>query len=408
MTLTLTGKTVTTIGRVLGRSRADIASALDAHGATLAPAPRAGIDVALVGANPSRHKIDRARILGCVMVHGADIDTLLDEGELDVAPQTEELAHDGLISEARSALARRPGAESWERITSLVDACAPERLDALLAYLEPQLTRWPLTEPILDAVWYEHADAPPTRDPMFGRYIRTAPRSWLLDMMGGRTHPKHRLANAIDLKLARISDRESRKLFGSTNGHVLALRVGDVKSSSFYRELASVGSLENLEVLELSGRVGADALAPLAKASPGALPSLRALDPGAGTAALEGDWGERVKEVSIRDPAQYLWVTAHGDELERVTTRPPRRAANPKKIAKSIQRAIGRFTRAVFSEESEPWGGATLSAFAARMPAALTEIDVSRCPSFHPANHERVARVEAQRSELRVTRDDSS
>jgi hypothetical protein len=226
------------------------------------------------------------------------------------------------------------------------------------------------------------------------------PKAWFLDLAGGRTHRKHTLADTVALDPETMSSRTFHGLMSAPRPHVRALWVGAVRASRFYAALARTDAFPNLEVLALDGALRSDVLAPLSKAT--SMPALRALDPGAGTAALEGAWGERAEEVSVRDPAHYRWLRENPGAVARVVTRAPRRQVDPRKLAKALQRAIDPFERAVFSGDASGWCGVTLGLLERRPPSGLAALDMSRCPELAPGACKRTRRLRAMHPEWRV------
>ena len=184
MKITLKNHSFLSTGNFKGYTKASLKTRLREAGATLKKKAPDAQDVMLVGTRPGKIMREEVYFKGGLVLNEGESLALLEHGELDW-PMLEEGTDFGeLVPKLRSLLAGPTTAQTWAHIAQLIDTCRPSHHDHLLAYLKPQLDRWPDRS---DHQWSAPAAGA----------TRPAPWHWFAQEIGGRAHPFFCLCNAV-------------------------------------------------------------------------------------------------------------------------------------------------------------------------------------------------------------------
>lgn len=305
-TITLDGNDFIVAGRLPGFTKRTIGDHIKSHGGTHWWELHGDSSdvIALVGANPSRKLMDKILANGLTIVKDEALEVLLTTGEVVLEVEAGE-SLDELIGAARSLLAETPSPQSWQGIVALVDRCSPAFLEALVAYLEPQLARWPI-ETSGQLSYY---------GAMTIGELRVAPREWLAAILAGDKSPKYRLVYGVNLGLLKLKDTLAIKLFETDQlPNWRHFDIGESYSSSwrrkgFFTALADAKNIENIESLVVRRLKEHDG----AIAKIYSMPNIKYLVlQNAPTEALTGPWAPNIE-------ALYVDADLLSDLLKEVT-----------------------------------------------------------------------------------------
>jgi hypothetical protein len=334
MLIELTGATVCVIGKLKGWPKAAITEAVEAAGGTLKNTPPKGC-LALVGMNPSEHKLAKASARGCTMLDHDDAIALLSDGfvEREDAP-TRTL--DELVGEARGVLAKGPGRETFDALVALLDGCEPDHLDDLANYITPQLADWPIARDTPEQAQRHarHADISKVTGPFSdaGGSMRLMPVGWVTDLIADGPSPKHRICDTLSFSGVKVSTSAAAKVFAhGPLEHLRAFSIGEttlpnMKKKTFFKKMVASGALPNVHTFTLH-RCHPDGITLLAE-HPECLPSLTTLhlyamtddmrrmgDTTASGAILAGAWGDQLETLGVSCSEQVVWLREHRDAL---------------------------------------------------------------------------------------------
>jgi hypothetical protein len=258
---TIEGKNVCITGTLEVYDRAGAERAILDAGGTIAKSVGPRTDLLIVGKRAGS-KLAKARKLGIPIIEEADLASFL-AGD---AVESEDIVASGdasvrdLIGEARAALDGPHDSETWSAILELVDACAPDALPGLIAYLEPQIARWEMTP---TTRWTPKKGSHGTENQRGGWLhnaplgeLRMAPHSWITEMISGHDVPKHALVRGVHLYGLDANARVCKEVV--SRAHLTNLRVLDLArsdlSSVFWHALRKLETLRSLERLHLTIR----------------------------------------------------------------------------------------------------------------------------------------------------------
>ncbi len=268
MNHTIEGKKFCITGKLSVYDRDGAEAAIVDAGGLIAKSVGPKTDFLVVGARAGS-KLAKAKKLGIPVIEEADLESFL-AGEVveveDIVASGEASVRD-LIGEARAALDGHPDSETWSSIVEIVDSCAPDQLEGLIAYLEPQIARWEMTPsskwaPKKGSHGVEDAGGAWLRN-MPGGELRMAPHSWLSEMISKHDVPKHSLVRGIHLEGFEANARVCKEIVSRT--HLTNLRWLDLGRSQLssvfwraFRKLETMGSVELLRLAMVSEKgVGA-------------------------------------------------------------------------------------------------------------------------------------------------------
>jgi len=263
MQLTLQGLTILVSGSIPGMSRILAMQAISAGGGIVCKNISAKVDVVVFGARAGQNKIDKARAMGLTEIDADQFLELVREGTLTLEDEAEpdERVSD-VIGDVRALFDGHHDTSTWARLTDLLDRCAPEALDELVAYAEGYVSRWEVdsTRRWL-ASRQSHALA---ADRILGGDMRMAPVSWVQELMQEQHSPKHALVRALSLDDTRANTTMASKIFGSP--HLSGLQVLDTSrmlklSKTFFRKLGAAEHMSELHTLFVYPREGVGELA---------------------------------------------------------------------------------------------------------------------------------------------------
>lgn len=359
MKIVLAEQCVFWTGKIAGYTEKTLMARVQASGARYAAAPNKTATLALIGARASDKKIDQAQALGILCLYDEDIITLLRDGELEYeAPQAETRSLDELLGDVRSILAKPHSHAQWAALCEQVDQCAPEHQEALITYIEAQLSRWPEVVPVDErmmdgGIWDLAAGC-----------LRYMPGTWLTEALRGESHEKFRLCKGLTFNVATLNNAAALPVFNNPAiGHLEIFDVGSassvtIKKSNFYKAMASAKHMGNVHTLVLT-----DAPAGALKALHGAtsMPKLRAIhlnsdsgyikepDKGADIFAA-GPWAAQLEQAGVSHAAQLDRLAADLGALPKLTRlvlNGPRYmdAQVAEQLVKGLERMMGQLER---------------------------------------------------------------
>ncbi|HAA56235.1 MAG TPA: hypothetical protein DCE42_15835 [Myxococcales bacterium] len=343
MKLKLKKSNVFYTGKIKGHTKISLIDFIAKAGGNSVFSINKEIDVFLAGERASQKKIDKALSLGLVVLQGEQIDTFLENGELEFDEDANKRSFDYIIGDARALLAKGMSRTIWDELSTLIDECEAEQIDELLAYVRTHIEAWPscmrLEEGERIGSWEFMYDG------IFGDCAgeqRRLTKTWLAEVVNGEQHEKHKLCQALSFTVAGLNSTLSAKVFD--NPSISHIKVFDVgwwtdqfeKKKSFYKKMASATNLQNVETLVMS-RAPEGAFDLLLKAT--SLPALKAIhlkretyllkEADKGARLFSGPWAKQLECVGINQPEQYAYLAEHIDEfpsLKEVALSVPMRA----------------------------------------------------------------------------------
>ena len=254
------GKTFVIIGRLETMTRDEAWLKIMQLGGYTSKTPRPSSDVFVMGTSTSAAREAKARALNKKMLTEQEFLDAIARLEAERAEEREVLPVSDAIGEFRALFDGPPSPEVWARLCALLDACAPERLEDVVGYVEAQLARWPsgmdrAVAPIL-SIW--HAQ------PGVGM-LRVSGHGWQQALLRGESSPKYRLLRALDLRgYSSINGTVATKI--TTNPSLSGLRYLDVGrgndklTQTFYKKLfvsEHLPALEQLTIRKLDAKIAA-------------------------------------------------------------------------------------------------------------------------------------------------------
>jgi|GEM_PF-5585995 len=254
-TITLSGNKFIVAGRLPGYTKSTASDHIDTHGGTLVRSMSGVGDetIALVGMNPSYKLMDKILARGLTVVEGDELKTLLEDGEVTLEEEEGE-SLDALIGKARSLLGETPSSQTWEGLTELVDRCSEEHLEAFIAYLEPQISRWPVGKRGIDLSFAYYGGG--------SGELRIAPKTWLASILAGDKSPKFKLVYGVELARLALKDSTAIKLFETDQlPNWRAFDIGSGSSANrrgkgFFVAMQNAKNIANIESLTVRNLEG--------------------------------------------------------------------------------------------------------------------------------------------------------
>lgn len=241
-------------------SHGDAEDAIRAAGGKVSKTIGKKTQVLVLGSNTWTQE-EKARSRGIPVIRERDLVKLLAGERVTVrgsAPPEGTAPMEELIGEARSALDGRPDARMWERVIALADQCAPEQLEELIDYLEPQVARWSFDD---DATWSVSQRTHGCRHAP-GRWyqfmppgeLRIAPHQWVVDMAAGVDSAKFRLVHAIHTRDMGINGTMLAKILACPSlTHLRHFDTDENKvSKTLFKKIRTAPSTRGLEHLRMA------------------------------------------------------------------------------------------------------------------------------------------------------------
>ncbi len=257
---TIEGKKFCITGKLSVYDRDGAEAAIVDAGGLIAKSVGPRTDFLVTGSRPGV-KLARAKSLGIPVIDEADLESFLAGEVVDVDEESStygDASARDLIGEARAALDGRPSSRMWNRIIDVADSCAPEQLEMLIDFLEPQVARWNTTPaqkwtPSSGSKSAEGApegwlEAIPTGE------LRVAPHHWIVEMITRHESPKYRLVHAIHVNGLKVSGGAAVKILEREDlTNLRRLDLGESKlSATFWKKLRTLPSTTTLEYINFT------------------------------------------------------------------------------------------------------------------------------------------------------------
>jgi hypothetical protein len=334
MKITIEGTRICLSGSFRHHTHTLMARRIEAAGGLVASSLSGNTDL-LAHGDGYNAKLADARTRGVPIIDAAQLEALIAGEAIEVADldAAGEVDLGDALGEARAILDGAITSQTWSDVVSLVDACDPERLPALVDFLEPQIDRWQVPR---HARWRPDTslasleDAPDTwlRTMPYGT-LRVAPFRWVVEMNTRRYSPKHRLARAVSTAGMKMSAAALKRIL--SNPHLTNLRTLELRGCSvgpkiwaLLRTSPATRQLEHLGVSlgprsgeGIDGEHHLDALRSLALRDASGVGAGEYLD------LFTSSWASGVRELVLCRNTHADALTALGDasvlpELERV------------------------------------------------------------------------------------------
>lgn len=324
MHITLSGQNIAFTGKIAGYTKPSLTKHLHDHGANVAPAPKKGVTLMLVGTASADKKVNQARALGITVVEGEVLDALLRDGEVTWESAQGVATVRDVIGELRALLDGKPDPAKWRAIVALVDQCDPAQLEDMTAYLQPQLQAWQRgpegpfegSRFRYAGLFYDAAGA-----------LRVTTADWLTELLRGESSAKHGLLSAITFEPVTVSSAAASAIFDHPDlSQITTFDIGYTVpaymfKASFYKKMAQATNLASVETLVL--RTAPDgALVPLLTTQ--ALPALKRLvmhptgrcaKTQDGAALITGPWANQLESLALMTLGHARHLAAHHDAL---------------------------------------------------------------------------------------------
>jgi hypothetical protein len=210
----------------------------------------------MVSGNLHSDKALKARGRGIPIIDVAQLEVLLTDGVLELEGEAAPVvALDESVAELRAVFDGEPTPERWARCLEIFEACDEERVEDLLAYAQPLISRWDKVKMGAWAVTSQHpitAGAPPAWAKVrFADELRVAPPAWIFELAQGRYHPKHAIIRALILEGMNLNGKLGAAIFASP--HMRAVRRVNLGAKelppSFYKALRTSEVMRTVEEL---------------------------------------------------------------------------------------------------------------------------------------------------------------